>query len=172
PFVEPIFLFCMENMIAQFDPIHGFFTPTFMICLMTFVGAIAFVYFNNKREVAYKNRNMRNMFSMLMMFVALFAFGFGGFELFLNGKVTQVSLYEDGLNLPKGPVQFKAVRNIYIYNANKSAVSAGQKVSPGEKVLVVEQYNGRNHFLLEKDYDIQTMITPIRQQFDKWKGEK
>jgi len=37
---------------------------------------------------------------------------------------------------------------------------------------VVEEYNGKNHYLYEKDYDIQNIIEPIRKQFDKVKKKK
>lgn len=162
----------MKNIIAEFDPSHGIITSTLLICLMVLVAAVAFAYFNQNRKVEYKDRNMKNLFTLLAMFVAVFALGFGGFEFFLNKDVSKVTLYENGLHLPKGEVNFSKVRNIYIYNANQSAVSAGQKGGKGDKVLIVEQYNGKNHYLYEKDYDIQNIIKPIREQFDKTRSNE
>jgi len=110
----------MKNIIEEFDPIHGILTPTLIICLLTLVGAVAFAYFNQKREVEYKERNMRNLFTLLTMFVAVFALGFGGFEFFLNKSISKVRLYENGMDLPKGEVTFSKVSRIFIYNANES----------------------------------------------------
>lgn len=161
----------MDTPLQIFEPIQRM-SPMLIVCLPIVVGAMIFYYFNAKREVAYEDRNQRNMFSMLAVVAALVAFSAGAMDWIINRNVGPIELYVQKISYSSQIVEFSEVKGVYIRNdAAKQGRPTGRR-NKEKLLLVIEEYNGKGHYFYDRNYDIKQMVSAISQQVKAYKNKE
>jgi hypothetical protein len=148
----------MEQPIAVFEPIRSGNYNIVMISLF-FVGiAVAFFIYNLKKDVSYKQKGYKQLFSLLAFFVIIIAATTAFFSYWAALKLTPVKVFSESIETSFGNVDLEDIQNIYILNDQQLAPLSGNPKGDVVRFLIIEEVDRKTHALSEENYDIDSLV--------------
>jgi len=157
----------MQDPIQTFEPFNLGLSNAFLISVLVVALSALFIFFNSRRKVAYYEKKMKQLFSMLAFFALLIAASTAFFSWWNSQKIKTVKIYKDRIEIPTGEVRLKNIHSAYIYLNEQKGPFSGSLTSDTTKLLIIEEVNGMRHVLSEENYEIKGMLTAITSEAGK-----
>jgi hypothetical protein len=148
----------MEQPIAVFEPIRSGNYIVVLISLLFAVIATAFLVYNYKKDISYKNRGYKQLFSLLAFFVIMIATVTAFFSFWAAQKFTTVKVYPQAIETSFGRVNFDDIQKIYIHNNQQVAPLTGTPHGKVVRILIIEEFDRKTHVLSEENYQIDSLL--------------
>ena len=152
----------MDQLLYLYEPHTKDLHLTSLVSIVLLLAAIAGVFFNQKRKVPLDRRNFRQLWTLLLSFVALLAFVALVFSFLTNRRIGTIKIFTDRIETNEGSVLARDVGRIYIHvNPPQSALGLP---TPGDttRVLILEEWNGKAHVFSEYNYAIDQMLEEMQ----------
>ncbi len=148
----------MEQPIAVFEPMRSG-NYTIAIISLFFVGiAVLFFIYNLRKDVSYKQKGYKQLFSLLAFFVIIIAVTTAFFSSWAALKLTPVKVFSQSIETSFGNVDFGAIQKIYILNDQQLAPLSGNPKGDIVRFLIIEEVDRKTHALSEENYEIDSLI--------------
>ncbi len=155
----------METALYVYAADNSALMTTTLISGLLLVLALGGVYWNSRRKVSYEQRNYRQLWGMLLGFMALLSFVALVFSWLTSQRHGEVSVYSDRLETVEATIPAKKIKRAYIFYDvpnSRYGTTAGADTT---QLLIIEEYGkmnqGRNHVFSEYNYPVEQMAVEI-----------
>ncbi|HMQ64107.1 MAG TPA: hypothetical protein PKE06_25710 [Flavilitoribacter sp.] len=112
-------------------------------------------------------RNRAKVISMLLFFAFMIAASTAFFSFWSMRKTGPVRIYADAIETPYGKVAFEDIADARIETIRRpSLVDPAQNRGKNVKALVIEERNRKIHYLSEKNYNINEIMSRLKAAVD------
>lgn len=155
----------METALHIYGADNSALMTTTVISAVLLVLALAGVYWNSKRSVSYEQRNYRQLWGMLLGFMALLSFVALVFSWLTSQRQGTVEIYSDRLVTVEATIPVKKIKRAYLFNDIPNSRYGNTAGADTTRLLIVEEHGkmnqGRNYVFSEYNYPVEQMVVEI-----------
>jgi len=148
----------MEQPIAVFEPIRSGNYNITIISLLIAAIALVFLLYNLKKDVTYKYKNYKQLFSLLAFFVIIISATTTFFSFWAAQKFTAVKVFPDSIETGFGKAKFDEINKVYIHNDQQKSLLTNAFEGDITRILIIEEIDRKTHALSEENYDIDSLL--------------
>ena len=148
----------MEQPIAVFEPMRSGNYNIVIIGLLIAAIALVFLIYNLKKDVSYKFKNYKQLFSLLAFFVIIISGTTSFFSFWAVQKFTPVKVFQDSIETSFGIAKFDEINKVYIHNDQQKSLLTNAFEGDITRILIIEEIDRKTHALSEENYDIDSLL--------------
>ena len=144
----------------------GFYT-TLILPILLGLALMGLAFYLHKKEVAYENRNIKNLGFLMSLFGIVLCFGVALFSFINLQRIQPVELHAKQLKIEGDYLPFTDIKRVYLHQDFQASHISAQLIRDTTYILVVEERAGKTHLLSEENYPIKEMVVAINEQMER-----
>ncbi len=140
----------------------GYFS-TIILPILLAIALIGLAIYLSKKEVGYKNRNLKNLVFLMSLFGIMICMSVAIFSLLNQRHLQAVELSQMHLKIEGEEIPLKELKRVYLKQDFQSSHLSPQIIRDTTYLLVVEERAGKIYVLSDNNYPVKEMVVSINE---------
>ncbi len=154
----------MDQALEVYQPVNSSLHLTTGIAIILVLLSLIGLFWNARRKVPYENRHFRQLWTVLLGFLAMLSAVAAIFSSLTTTRIGPVKFFADRIETVEATIPFSSIQRAYIH-LDMPQSNFGNGVATGdttEMLIIVERVNQKTHVFSEYNYPVEELHGSLR----------